>query len=69
MTDKYAKQDLDSEISVNLTLRDLIIQSWGHGRPSRHTPLSNEKTLHPQARQPGLSQLKSAYFASAKSKE
>lgn len=28
--DKYAKQDLDSEISVKLTLRDLIILSWGH---------------------------------------
>ncbi|KPY52153.1 hypothetical protein [Pseudomonas syringae] len=28
--DKYTKQDLDSEISVKLTLRDLIILSWGH---------------------------------------
>ncbi|WP_144431931.1 hypothetical protein [Pseudomonas syringae group genomosp. 3] len=28
--DKYTKQDLDSVISVKLTLRDLIILSWGH---------------------------------------
>ncbi|KPX80766.1 hypothetical protein ALP66_200085 [Pseudomonas amygdali pv. photiniae] len=28
--DKYTKQDLDSKISVKLTLRDLISLSWGH---------------------------------------
>lgn len=27
---KYTQQDLDSEIEVKLTLRDLIILSWGH---------------------------------------
>ncbi|RML69144.1 hypothetical protein ALQ90_200406 [Pseudomonas savastanoi pv. savastanoi] len=30
--DKYTKQDLDSVISVKLTLRDLIILSWGQLR-------------------------------------
>ncbi|KWT09950.1 hypothetical protein [Pseudomonas amygdali] len=30
--DKYTKQDLDSEITFKLTLRDFIILSWGDGR-------------------------------------
>ncbi|KPB59412.1 MULTISPECIES: hypothetical protein [Pseudomonas syringae group genomosp. 2] len=41
--DKYTKQELDSVISVKLTLRDLIILSWGHESVS-FVPSSEEET-------------------------